>query len=205
MTKIIHSNIKANFNMTQGALEDNFVYLEIQNLINRFNIKKIIETGTYYGWSTKKLAEFGLEVITIESSKKNYDIAVNNLSKLNLYNINTIYGNSPDVLREILKETDNDIILFLDAHWYEYWPIHDELRVCIEKKIKPVIVIHDFFVPDENGNPKFGYDKYGEQSLDFDYIKNFLVEIYGENNYEYHYNSESDNVGQGVIYIYEKK
>ncbi len=56
--------------MTQGALEDNFVYLEIQNLINRFNIKKIIETGTYYGWSTKKLAEFGLEVITIESSKK---------------------------------------------------------------------------------------------------------------------------------------
>ena len=188
--------------MTQGALEDNFVYQEFKNLINRFNIKKIIETGTYYGWSTMKLAEFGIDVTTIEYSKENHSIANDNFSKSNFLNIKSMLGSSPDVLKEILTEEDNDIILFLDAHWYDYWPIHDELRVCIEKKIKPVIIIHDFFVPDENGNAKFGFDKYGEQSLDFNYIKNFLIEIYGENNYDYHYNNESDNVGQGLIYIY---
>jgi predicted O-methyltransferase YrrM len=190
--------------MTQGALEDNFVYREFKNLISRFNIKKIIETGTYYGWSSMKLAEFGVDVITIESSQENYAVALDNFSKSNLTNIKAIMGSSPDVLKEILTEEDNNTILFLDAHWYEYWPIHDELRVCIEKKIKPVIVIHDFFVPDIHGNAKFGFDKYGEQSLDFNYIKSFLDEIYGENNYEYHYNTESDNVGQGVIYIYKK-
>lgn len=190
--------------MTQGALEDNFVYQEFKNLITRFNINKIIETGTYYGWSTMKLAEFGINVITIEYSEKNYNIAVNNFNKTNFTNIQPILGSSPDILDKILTSEDNDTILFLDAHWYEYWPIHDELKVCIKKKIKPIIVIHDFFVPDENGNPKFGFDKYGEQSLDFNYIKTFLDEIYGVNNYDYHYNKESDNVGQGVIYIYRK-
>jgi predicted O-methyltransferase YrrM len=57
--------------MTQGALADNFVYQEFKNLISRLNIKKIIETGTYYGWSTMKLAEFGIDVTTIEYSKEN--------------------------------------------------------------------------------------------------------------------------------------
>jgi predicted O-methyltransferase YrrM len=190
--------------MTQGALEDNYVYREFQNLISRFNIKKIIETGTYYGWSSMKLAEFGLDVITIESSQENYSIAIDNFTKSNLKNIKAIFGSSPDVLKEILTEDDTNTILFLDAHWYEYWPIHDELKVCIDKKIKPVIVIHDFFVPDTNGNAKFGFDKYGEQSLDLNYIKSFLDQIYGEGKYGYHYNTESDNVGQGVIYIYRK-
>lgn len=191
--------------MTQGALDDNFVYQEFKNLIDRFNIKKIIETGTYYGWSTMKLAEFGIDVTTIESSKENYNIAIDNFTKTNFSNIRSLLGNSPDILREILTDDDDDdVILFLDAHWYDYWPIHDELRVCIDKKIKPVIIIHDFFVPDENGNAKFGFDKYGEQSLDLEYIKKFLDEIYGKNDYDYYYNSESDNVGQGLIYIYKK-
>jgi len=130
--------------MTQGALEDNFVYQEFKNLIKKFNIKKIIETGTYYGWSTMKLAEFGIDVTTIEYSEKNYNIAVSNFNKTNFTNIQAIFGSSPDILDKILTNDDNDTILFLDAHWYEYWPIHDELRVCIKKKIKPVIIIHDF-------------------------------------------------------------
>lgn len=204
MTKIILLYTKIIFNMTQGALEDNFVYKEFKNLIDKFKIKKIIETGTYFGWSSMKLAEFGVDVITIESSQENFNKAIDNFSKSNFKNIEPILGNSPEVLKKILTEEDNDIILFLDAHWYDYWPIHDELKVCIEKKIKPVIVIHDFYVPGENGKAKFGFDRYGNQNLDLDYIKQSLDEIYGENEYEYHYNTESDNVGQGVIYIYNK-
>jgi predicted O-methyltransferase YrrM len=189
--------------MIQGALEDNFVFQEFKNLVSKFNIKKIIETGTFYGWSTTKLSQLGLPVITIESSVNNYNIANENFSKFDSSNITSILGNSPDVLKDVLTEEDNNVILFLDAHWYDYWPIHDELRVCIEKKIKPVIIIHDFFVPDKNGGAVFGFDKYGDQKLDLDYIKDFLNEIYGEGEYDYYYNSESDNVGQGVIYIYK--
>jgi predicted O-methyltransferase YrrM len=58
--------------MTQGALSDNFVYREFKKLIETFNINKIIETGTYYGWSSLKLAEFDLDVITIENSEENF-------------------------------------------------------------------------------------------------------------------------------------
>ncbi len=64
--------------MTQGALEDTFVYREFERLIKQFNISKIIETGTYQGWSTMKLAEFNIPVITIESVKSTYDIAIEN-------------------------------------------------------------------------------------------------------------------------------
>lgn len=188
--------------MIQGALEDKFVYQEFKSLVSKFNINKIIETGTYYGWSSLKLAELVPQVITIESQQETYKIAVDNILNSKLTNIKPILGSSPDVLSEILTEEDNDTILFLDAHWYNYWPIHDELKVCIDKNIKPVIVIHDFFVPDSNGNAKFGFDKYGDQNLDLNYIKDFLDRIYGENKYGYHYNDESDNVGQGVIYIY---
>ena len=75
-------------------------------------------------------------------------------------------------------------------------------NILVEFDYNNITIIDPNKVIDENGNAKFGFDKYGEQSLDFNYIKNFLIEIYGENNYDYHYNNESDNVGQGLIYIY---
>lgn len=191
--------------MTRGALEDKFAYQEFTKLIEKFNVKKIIETGTYYGWSSIKLSEFNIPVFTIEYSKENYNIAEKNINEKKINNIKLILGSSPDILKEIIMEGEENLLLFLDAHWYDYWPIHDELRVCIEKKIKPIIVIHDFFVPDGKGSSKFGFDKYKTQNLDFDYIKNHIVELYGENNFEYHYTEHIDTVDSGLIYIYPKK
>lgn len=189
--------------MTHGALEDSFVYNEFQNLIQKFNVKKVIETGTYHGWSTVKLSDFEIDVITIESSKENFEISSKSFNELQLKNVTPILGSSPEVLEKILTENEDNTILFLDAHWYDYWPIHDELRVCINKKIKPIIIIHDFFVPDGNGGAVFGFDQYRGQKLDLDYIKSFLDEIYGEEKYTFYYNTQSDKVGQGVIYIHK--
>ena len=104
--------------MVQGALEDNFVFQEFKNLVSKFNIEKIIETGTFYGWSTIKLSELGLPVITIESSVKNYEIAVENFSKVSSTNITPILGNSPEILKNILTEEDNNIILFAGLRLY---------------------------------------------------------------------------------------
>jgi predicted O-methyltransferase YrrM len=42
--------------MNKGALEDRYAKLEITKLIETFSIKRIIETGTYKGWSTKEFA-----------------------------------------------------------------------------------------------------------------------------------------------------
>lgn len=190
--------------MTKGAIEDLNAYNEFKKLINNFKIKKIIETGTYYGWSSIKLSEFGLPVKTIEFSTQNYNIAKNNIEEKKLHNVEVILGSSPNILNEILNDNEKDLLLFLDAHWGNYWPIHDELKVCIEKKIKPVIVIHDFYVPDNNGKAKFGYDSYNGQNLDYKYIEKFLITIYGENGFSYHYTDKIESVDSGLIYIYPK-
>jgi hypothetical protein len=99
-----------------------------------------------------------------------------------------------------IKENDK-FLFFIDSHWDpEPLPLLDELEMISQKGLKPVIIIHDFFVPDENNLPKFGYDKYGEQTLCLDFIAEKLKKIYGS--FEYHYNKEVDSVNSGVIFIY---
>jgi predicted O-methyltransferase YrrM len=191
--------------MTKGALEDKYVFEEFEKLIKEFNIKKIIETGTYYGWSSIILSKFNLPVKSIEYSEENYKIAQDNLINKDINNVDLILGSSSEVLDNILEDNEEDLLLFLDAHWYDYWPIHDELNVCIKKNIKPIIAIHDFFVPNENGDAKFGFDRYKDQKLDFEYIKEHLIKIYGINDFKYHYNDKIDCVDSGLIYIYPKK
>lgn len=180
----------------KGALDDVYAYNEFKKLIERFSIKKIIETGTYYGWSAIKLAEFGLPVQTIELSEEYFDIAKRNIKGKE--NIKTLLGSSPDVLMEIVRDKEEGILLFLDAHWNDYFPLRDELKVCIDKQIKPVIVIHDFYVPDQ----RFGYDTYNGQRIDFEYIQDLLPLIYGE--FDYHYTDKIEIVDSGLIYIYPK-
>jgi transcription-repair coupling factor (superfamily II helicase) len=62
------------------------------------------------------------------------------------------------------------------------------------------IAIHDFFVPDENENPKFGYDIYRGQPLNLSYVNNSLDEIYGKLNYTVTF-STSSLTNSGVAYI----
>lgn len=189
--------------MTKGALEDKFAFEEFKKLIEKHNVKRIIETGTYKGWSSKVLARFGLPVVTIESDINNFEEAKRNLSSEK--NVSVIHGSSPNVLRNVISDNEEGILFFLDAHWGQYWPLLDELKCIAEKKTKPAsIIIHDFFVPDENGNAKFGYDKYNGVALDFKYIHSAINEIYGEGEFDYHYTSEIDCVNSGLIYIYKK-
>jgi hypothetical protein len=48
-------------------------------------------------------------------------------------------------------------LLFLDAHWYDYWPLPDELDIIASHLDKAVFIIHDFQVP---GRPDFKFDCY---------------------------------------------
>jgi hypothetical protein len=114
--------------------------------------------------------------------------------------LNEYYDGILDLMDELLEENDNSIFFFLDAHWEKYWPLLDELKIIKKKNIKPVIAIHDFYVPDENGNAKFGFDSYNGQNLNFEYIKSDIEEIYGKN-YEIRYSAQP-TINSGLIYIY---
>ena len=200
--------------MDYGALEDSFAKQDIESLITRFGIKRVVETGSYYGWSTKVFASLVESVDSIEIEPNYLEEAKKHLEGIT--NVNLHLGDSVAVMNEIVSENEKNILFFLDAHWQEHWPILNELEVIKNKKLKPVICIHDFFVPggtklrQKNGRivskhyfdgSKFGYDEFNSVALDFKYIENSLKEIYGED-FNYHYNTNTDKVDSGLIYIY---
>jgi predicted O-methyltransferase YrrM len=188
--------------MLKGAFEDKYLEEELYKLIKEYNIDTIIETGTYKGWSTSILAKTGKKVITIEVNPELHSLAKD--FNYEHSNIDFYLGSSQEIIDKIIpKKTSDKIIFFLDAHWGEYWPVLDELRIIKEKEIKPVIIIHDFYVPDVNGNPKFGFDRYKNQNLDYNYVKLGMDLIYG-NDYV-HYCIEESDIGSGVGVFVPKK
>lgn len=187
--------------MIKGAFDDKHLKFELQKLIEKFDVDTIIETGTYKGWSTNVLAQTGKKIITIEVNEELYNHAKKFNSKYD--NITFYLGSSQKVINDVISVGCQDkILFFLDAHWGEYWPLLDELNVIHSKKMNhlPVIIIHDFFVPDEIGKAKFGYDKYGDRILNYEYVKFHMDQIYGEKNYIHYCLQESEiNAGVGIF------
>jgi len=186
-----------------GALNcDTFAQKEFKRLQKEFDLTIAIETGTCYGYTTAFLAEFYNEVRTIEISEEYLNIA--KINRLNdLPNVKTNKGSSGVDMSKLLNGCVNDTFIFLDAHWSDkYCPLKDELRAIADTGIEPVIAIHDFVVPN---HPKLGYDSIGEQPFTFEWLKDDFDYIYGEGNYNYHYNSDAEGAKRGIIYITPKR
>ena len=86
-------------------------------VIKKYNLQKSlwIETGTYYGDTTKILSDIAEKVISIESDKRLYDLAIKKFE--NSKKVNVINGESQNLLEDILKnESYKNLCLFLDAH-----------------------------------------------------------------------------------------
>lgn len=180
-----------------GYEGDEFVHGEIKKLVEKFNVNLIIETGTFLGSTTKRLAEF-CPVITFEVMEENYNKAVENCRPLT--NIYLHLKDSIEGLKEIFYNNppQTSTLFFLDAHWWDACPLLDELKVIAENGIKPVIIIHDWKVP---GRPDLGFDSYKGQDFTFEWIEQSLKNIYGDN-FSYHYNNEAAGAKRGLIYIY---
>jgi predicted O-methyltransferase YrrM len=174
---------------------DHLILEEFKKLIKNFNIKYIIETGTFEGDTTMALACIAQHVHTIEISDQYLAKAKEKLK--DLANIYFYKGSSPEVLNEILRGAENNILFFLDAHWNSYNPLIDELKVIHKHGLKPVIAIHDFKVP---GKP-FGFDSYGGQDYDWAWIEESIKAIYGDEGFTYWYNSEAHGAQRGIVYI----
>jgi predicted O-methyltransferase YrrM len=174
---------------------DFYIREEIEKLCKKHEVKTIIETGTFKGKTTLALSELADEVHTIEINPAYY-----NQNNFTNPKITKHQGSSPEVLTKILGSVKKPCLFYLDAHWYEYWPLLDELKVIGREAKNSIIVIHDCFVP---GRPNLGYDTYKGQRLDLEYIMPYLKEIYPKG-YAYHYNSVSTGSNRGVIYIYPR-
>jgi len=121
----------------------------ISDLIKLYNINCIIETGTNIGDTTEKLAINypNIEIHTLEINKEFYSASSNRLSKYT--NVLCHLGSSDTVLKELLPTLlSKKILFYLDAHWYDYWPLKNELLVIsTHLKDNSIIIIDDISVP----------------------------------------------------------
>lgn len=178
-----------------GFEGDHYIEAEIKSLVEKFSITHIIETGTYKGRTTAKFAEM-CRTLTLEINPEYFKEAKQNLQ--NNPNVLMYLGDSVKGLTEYLPScTKESLLFFLDAHWNDYCPLLDELKLIAQNGLKPVIVIHDFYVPDR---PELGYDSYKGQRFDLEWIKPSLEAIYGEGVF-IQYNSKATGAMRGVIYI----
>lgn len=189
-------------NLNQKGFEgDTFIGPELKKLAAAYKVDCIVETGTYYGYSTLKLHDIVPNVVTIESDHEPQKAASALFEGKNIW---TILAHSQNCLGEVIdnmkKKGAKSFMFFLDAHWEDHCPLMDELKHIAEAGIKPVIAIHDFRVPGKD----FGFDTYQGQPYEFTWIESQLQAIYGDK-LAYHYNEEADGHKRGIIYIYPKK
>lgn len=180
---------------------DHFAAAEFIKLRDKFHIKKILELGSCVFGTTKWMSENFENVITVEISEEFRNIGLERVKGLK--NITSYLGDSVSMLPVMLKDCDNRTIIFVDSHWYNNFPLLEELKLIKASGLTPVIVVHDCLVPNE---PALGYDSYNGVDISFATMKPYLDDIYGADGYSYHYNSDAEStlVKRGIIYIYPK-
>jgi len=179
---------------------DTYACDEFLKLRDKFNIETVCELGSCVFGSTKFFAESFKRVLTVEICEEFRNIGLQRTNGMN--NITSLLGNSVSLLPDMLKMCDDKTIIFIDSHW-QTLPLFDELKIIKDSGLKPCIVVHDCLVPNE---PKLGYDSYEGVDISFATMKPYIDSIYGENGYEYHYNTDATatQVKRGIIYIYPK-
>lgn len=180
---------------------DTFACAEFLKLKEKFNIKNIVELGSCVFGSTKWFAENFEKVITVEISPEFRNVGLKRTEGIK--NIISYLGDSVAMLPTMLSHCDNQTICFVDSHWYDNFPLLEELKLIKASGLKPVIVVHDCLVPNE---PKLGYDSYNGVDISYVTMKSYLDDIYGADGYDYHYNTDltATEVKRGIIYIYPK-
>lgn len=192
----------------------------------RYHFNTIVETGTHEGHGALHCSLYRDCVCTIEINESFRNLSLLNFERngysvgplhigteinevvatrwepTRIRRIHSFLGNSPDVMQAILASGRfaRPFLFYLDAHWHDYWPLLDELRVIARFGLADsCIIIHDFQVP---GKP-FGYDTYHGQPLNMDYVRQDLFAI--NPNYHTFYNEEASNNFRGILYVVPEK
>lgn len=150
----------------------------VKKITDAVSPTSVVETGTYKGDTTEYLAKispnpiFTCEVIGMyrRESKR----------RLKPYKqVNLLRGSSAALIQKLVagKQLGGIPLFFLDAHWYGYWPLKDEMEI-ISRLPKAVIMIDDFKVPNR---PYFGYDTQNNNGVIIEEDINYLMPMLSGN------------------------
>ena len=157
-------------NGTFGIQGDNVMRNLIQLISEEYAPTSIVETGTYKGHTTSLFAKIfpSIPIYSCEIVVENYLEA--KINTKNKQNIKIFNQSSPEFLKEIIHKglVGKNPLFFLDAHWLNYWPLADELKIISTQLRTAIIIIDDFKVP---GDLRFEYDHYDQTSCSVDALK----------------------------------
>jgi hypothetical protein len=210
---------------------DGYAAHEVLRLKAKHGLTAAVETGTCYGSTTLFLWEHFRHVNTTEIHRPTFDIAVDRMcQQVGVYVANDIgtssvwigghghegqpnsikanLGSSPDVIQRHGPawahsiEGGDRFLFFLDAHWGNVCPLHAELDAIAQAGIRPVLMIHDWQVPDR---PDLGHDYFPDgRPFSLENITAALDLIYGRDGWEHHYNDEAEGARRGILYVEPK-
>ena len=170
---------------------------EFIKLKKKFDIKNVVETGSYVFSTTLWFCENFDLVYTYENNESFYSVGVDKVKTLT--NVRAYLENSISGLQKLKDKIPEPTVFFLDAHWGAYCPLLDELDIISTLNTTPIIVIHDF----KTNNPELGFDRYDENDFCFEWIENHIKKIY-PNGFDYYYNTQAVGAKRGIIYITPK-
>jgi len=186
--------------------KDKYAVAKVKELIKNYGVRTVVETGTWQGEGALGFSSLMDNVYTIEINLDYFKESQENIKRAgyNQLGVTSIYvkgtkkitfllGNSPEVMESIIEWLEEPILFFLDAHWLEYWPLLDELKV-IRRRPNSLIIIDDFKVP---GKP-FGYDTYHGKRLDWNLLNEHLAAINPD--YRIFFNKEASGDYRGILY-----
>ena len=194
---------------------DSYATETFARLVKDYSVRTVVETGTYRGDSTIRFLDFVNDVITMDIlpmcvgwtagrlSEQGFVLEDDTFPKplpgkflymrKNDKRVRLYVGNSPEIIRSIIERLSEPLLFFLDAHWFNYWPLKDEIR-AIKPRPNSVIIVHDILVPGKD----FGFDRYADQPCDYNLIREDLN--YVNNIYKIYYNKEAAGEYRGILY-----
>ena len=139
----------------------------VTDMFARIAFDEIVETGTFRGSTTKWLSDVSdLPVMSVETEERFYLFA--EAMCRNIPTVDILHGDSRELLRRLIAwDKPKTTFFYLDAHWNEDVPRHEELRMIRDHWAQAVIMIDDFQVPGDDG---YGYALYGGKPLDETYL-----------------------------------
>ncbi len=115
----------------------------------KYNIKTLVETGTYLGDTLYALAHDFVELYSIELSEHYYKLA--QLRFRNYSNVHLLQGDSGKVLKELVPKLNNPALFWLDGHYSGgltakgdlECPVYEELKAIFSSAYNHIIFIDD--------------------------------------------------------------
>ena len=121
----------------------------IRSLVNEFDLRTMVETGTYLGNMTSATAKVFRKIITIELDHVLYKRAKRKFKDAK--HIKVIEGDSSLVIKKVLPKITAPTLFWLDAHYSggitskgkKESPVVSELRAILSHPVKKHVILMD--------------------------------------------------------------